>query len=144
MSAPRRRQGHHWLARVASSPCAVLLATLMVSGCRPEREDLVIVNRTTSTIIVYRGAAPPPYSEYVDKFTAGESGGMPYGAKESWLFGLWIDYDASFRREFSTGLTVADPSGRSVYLSLADLERRRTHPKAPYYQLEIDARDFPP
>jgi hypothetical protein len=144
MSAPRQSQRHHWLARAASSPRAVLLAALMVSGCRPEREDLVIVNRTSIAIIVYRGTALPPYPEYVDKFTAGESGGMPYGATESWLFGLLVDHDASFRREFSAGLTVADGRGQSVYLSLADLETRRTHPKASYYRLEIDARDFPP
>jgi hypothetical protein len=120
-----------------------LLLVLLVSSCKQEREELAIFNQTSTHISVYVGATTSP-SELTTDASPGESTGIPYGAHETFLFGLITLHDASFRREFSTGLTVADGRGRSLYLSLADLERRRTHPRASVYRIEIDARDFPP
>lgn len=121
----------------------VVTALLLVSSCKQEREELAIFNQTSTQIDVYVGATTSP-SAHTAEALPGHSTGIPYGARETLLFGLITLHDASFRREFSTGVTVADGRGRSLYLSLADLEARRMHPTALVYRVEMTASDFPP
>jgi hypothetical protein len=131
------------LQPAASFRWAAVLVVMMASGCKQEWEKLYVSNQTPVDVTIYRGATMDP-SRSTASASAGEGVRIPYGATEKWFFGLFDDHPASFRREFAAGLTVADTRGRSAYFSLADLQKRCTHPKASYYQLEIDVRDFPP